>query len=418
MAQRAWQVYERFLVSNASQITALESSLRSITYILPGRFKDAEIAGEAIYAGVHLLGMYHDSVLFKIVYSRRNKGTDSLVKQARDELAGDLPKMSLHARYTNYWRSSSRMYRSAALMLMMIEATQLLIEMIARRKAKNHAWDVIVGIETLKALLRLGLVRASQDRPVIEPCLPQREIDPSLLERSANKELDTWLGERTGITHRSIHTLMAPKNQPGAEEPDLYDYLLSHTLTDQDVARPARLVRTLQGTIGSAAESLWILRPLLYVLALRKWGKRDFKPYVLSISMELFARFLRRRSFYLPYDDANKLPVPPMSSVSLMLSMLGIENSFFDWVAGSLSNTDPRCQLTKPISSVERDEWTARNRSLWWYLVRGPAWYNYTRPKIQGLVRRTENKRIIGIFGSIAGEYLPLVDEYYYYTAT
>ena len=43
MARRAWQAYERFLLSNASQITALESSLRSITYILPGRFKDSEL---------------------------------------------------------------------------------------------------------------------------------------------------------------------------------------------------------------------------------------------------------------------------------------------------------------------------------------------------------------------------------------
>ena len=43
MARRAWQAYERFLLANASQITALESSLRSITYVLPGRFKDAEL---------------------------------------------------------------------------------------------------------------------------------------------------------------------------------------------------------------------------------------------------------------------------------------------------------------------------------------------------------------------------------------
>jgi peroxin-16 len=37
------QWYESFLLSNASQITAVESSLRSITYFLPGRFPDAEL---------------------------------------------------------------------------------------------------------------------------------------------------------------------------------------------------------------------------------------------------------------------------------------------------------------------------------------------------------------------------------------
>ena len=50
--------YESFLLQHVSQVTALESSLRSMTYILPGRFKDAELAGEVIYALVHLLGLY------------------------------------------------------------------------------------------------------------------------------------------------------------------------------------------------------------------------------------------------------------------------------------------------------------------------------------------------------------------------
>ena len=42
-----FKAYEGFLVENASQITAVESSLRTLTYFLPGRFKDAELAGEA-----------------------------------------------------------------------------------------------------------------------------------------------------------------------------------------------------------------------------------------------------------------------------------------------------------------------------------------------------------------------------------
>ena len=39
--------YESFLINNVSVISTLESSLRSITWILPGRFKDAELASEA-----------------------------------------------------------------------------------------------------------------------------------------------------------------------------------------------------------------------------------------------------------------------------------------------------------------------------------------------------------------------------------
>ena len=39
--------YEDFLINNVSTISTLESSLRSITWFLPGRFKDAELASEA-----------------------------------------------------------------------------------------------------------------------------------------------------------------------------------------------------------------------------------------------------------------------------------------------------------------------------------------------------------------------------------
>ena len=39
--------YESFLVNNVSTISSVESTLRSITWLLPGRFKDAELASEA-----------------------------------------------------------------------------------------------------------------------------------------------------------------------------------------------------------------------------------------------------------------------------------------------------------------------------------------------------------------------------------
>jgi peroxin-16 len=39
--------YESFLINNVETISSLESTLRSISWFLPGRFKDAELASEA-----------------------------------------------------------------------------------------------------------------------------------------------------------------------------------------------------------------------------------------------------------------------------------------------------------------------------------------------------------------------------------
>jgi peroxin-16 len=38
--------YEAWLLNNISAMSTLESSLRSLTWFLPGRFKDAELASE------------------------------------------------------------------------------------------------------------------------------------------------------------------------------------------------------------------------------------------------------------------------------------------------------------------------------------------------------------------------------------
>jgi peroxin-16 len=47
--------YESFLINNVSTISTLESTLRSLTWFLPGRFKDAELASEARQLSLLLL---------------------------------------------------------------------------------------------------------------------------------------------------------------------------------------------------------------------------------------------------------------------------------------------------------------------------------------------------------------------------
>lgn len=47
MPTKYGKLYEEFIVSNASSIGSIESALRSLTYIIPGRFRDAEIASES-----------------------------------------------------------------------------------------------------------------------------------------------------------------------------------------------------------------------------------------------------------------------------------------------------------------------------------------------------------------------------------
>ncbi|KAJ8514706.1 hypothetical protein ONZ45_g7781 [Pleurotus djamor] len=131
--------YESFLINNVSTISTLESSLRSLTWFLPGRFKDAELASEALSTLLNVTSMYHDTLLARIVYS--------------DPKYRPLIPTSLHTRYTRAWTNQSSLYKWAARMLELIRFAELFIEMALRRRvSQKNKWRGIVLIEAIKCV--------------------------------------------------------------------------------------------------------------------------------------------------------------------------------------------------------------------------------------------------------------------------
>ncbi|EST07090.1 Peroxisome membrane protein, Pex16 [Kalmanozyma brasiliensis GHG001] len=522
--------YDDFLLNNASQITAVESSLRSITYFLPGRFKDAELAGEAIYASLNLLGLYHDSILARALEKQNplaitssnaseKQGFQSSLaplepSQRGSALTGLTP--SEHARYTQHFSRNSKSYNRVARTLVVVGYLELVAEMVARRKlGRRKAWDVVAAIEGLKVVLRLSLVQITGSRMAINPPIPEREVDPAALEQERVKtmgkladRLDTaaassssslslssaeqppkgyWKGSRTGLLRPTLASLrpgydqledeplpstaeldrrpphlralrinaaqsgsdtddtlvdstrlnasstltrtpngqdavspVARKDPPSPpihmkpwSESQINDYLLSRVLTVNDVRKPEDLVRPLRNRTGHLAEVLWILRPFLYVLALRRYGRRATLPFALSFALEYLAKELRGRSF----APATPGPKNLFATNPLMAALMG-QNPLTSILASVFMGANPADKAKRPISSVEDSEWAKRGNAFWWYLLRGPLWYSFTRPRLTNLVNRTQGKFLIGMVGGVLSDYLPLIDEYYYYSAT
>ncbi|KAG6885570.1 hypothetical protein C0993_012572 [Termitomyces sp. T159_Od127] len=129
--------YEAFLLENVSTISSLESSLRSITWFLPGRFKDAELASEALTSLLNVMSMYHDTLLAKIV--------------ERDRNYRPLIPPSLHTRFTRAWSDKSNRYKWAARALQFIRFLELVVEMGLRRKVSSKArWRGVLLLEIIK----------------------------------------------------------------------------------------------------------------------------------------------------------------------------------------------------------------------------------------------------------------------------
>lgn len=349
-------VYSDFVTKNASSVSQIESALRSLTYIIPGRFRDAEIASESLHSSIQLLSLYHDSLLARAV----------------SKLPGMPRLQSPHARYTKYWTSKSPFYRRIALLLQTAQYTELLWEMAAKRRGEKVRWRVVVLIEALKAICRLLLLRITGGRMVVPP-LPEREPVPEpeaeeeeeeeeeqlpdelgFLPPAAKKE-KTWQMPRTGL---SLPSLPSPS--------EISTFLMQKVLTADDIKPPSSLLPTLKAKPAQIAEVLHILRPVIYAVAMsRVKDKKSWKPWLTGIAVELAARQIRSE----------------------------------------------RGRFGERESQMEKDEWSRRGWAMGWWTLRGAFYENVTKGWVDGLVNA---KYMPGLVGGILEDYAFLWEEYHF----
>ncbi|KAG6355480.1 hypothetical protein INS49_003442 [Diaporthe citri] len=425
-------MYDDFVTKNASQVSQLESALRSLTYIIPGRFRDAELATESIHSSVQLLSLYHDLLLFRssLSPSASTKGPTTLSK-------------SLHARYTRFWAAKSTLYRRVAIVLQMVQYTELLLEMWAKRRGEAVRWRVVVLIEAAKAFCRLLLLRITRSRPLVTPVLPEREKvpEPGEEEDEADdgKALAELMGEESSeragenghangsatgdnalVKHDgtngngaalngngngkmngngTLHKLNGHASTPPTAAPspqkewsmprtgltlpslpakgDISTYLLSRVLTADDIKPATKLLHSLAGS-AHTAEVLHILAPLVYAIALSRTdaGRRrtSWAPWLVGLSVQLAARQLAARA----REGGG---------------------------AGGSGNL-------RTGTALEKEEWTRRGRAMWWWLMRGAAYENVVKGVVGGVRRR-----VPGFVGTILEDYEYLWENYYFSTS-
>lgn len=204
-------------------------------------------------------------------------------------------------------------------------------------------WRVVIILELAKAICRLLLLRLTGSRPLLTPPLPEREVDPSMLEEE--QEAEVGYGSETGSEsegeQQPAHWKMPRTglDLPALPAPGkISQYLLSKVLTADDVKPPAQLLHRIRGS-GYAAEVLYILRPVVYAIAMRKFAKdrKSWTPWLLGFGLEFAARQLNKRE---------------------------LETT----VPGGLGG----------VSALEREELSRRAWAMGWWAVRGAFYENVT----------------------------------------
>ncbi|KAL5332322.1 peroxisome membrane protein [Aspergillus crustosus] len=379
-------LYEDFVTKNASSIGQVESALRSLTYIIPGRlgmiiqvlahwrlsldsigrYRDSEIPSECVHSGVQLLSLYHDGLISKVI--------SNLPPSIRR------PSPTPHTRYTKYWTSQSSLYQKVALTLRTVQYTELLWEMMSRRRGEKFRGRVVVLIEVLKAICRLFLLRLTNSRPLVSPPLPERESDPRSVEEEEDGDWDGMespVSERTSDLYWTMpRTGLSLPSLPDAN--DVSNFLISRVLTADDIKPPTALLHRVTGQ-GHLAEVLHILRPVVYALALQRFSgdKRSWRPWLIGFGMEYGCRQLAKAEIR-------------------------------DRVAGGL----------RGLTNLEREELKKRGWSMGWWLMRGAFYENVTKSTLKGLTGKMKGKPLLDLVGSIIEDYEYLWDNYYFSTAT
>ncbi|KAI8360008.1 peroxisome membrane protein [Blakeslea trispora] len=361
-------LYQDFLLKNASQITSIESSLRSLTYILPGRFHDAELASQALYAALNLVGLYHTSILRKAVQVH-----------AKENKTGPVEESAFN-RYLSFWTSQSTTAHSALTLLSVISYTQVLMEMTVLKKlGRKKQWQLITAIETIKVILRLSLFQSTSYRMTLEPTHLERDVDPSTLESNNTPkqhatQQDGWVGKRTGVVvpslSQSVHLNRQPSNQNA--HTDVTDFLLSKVLTPEKLRKPRQMVQV-QKNLSKLGELLYILRPLIYVLSIVRFGRRSWKPWFISLLVEIGSDVAVKKG----YRNGSRYSMMPL----------------------------------------EKQEFQRRLKQLLLYFMRGAFYLHITRPRLEKMCNRLEHKPVLSIVSSVLRDYLPLWEQIYFYTS-
>jgi peroxin-16 len=352
-------MYSNFITKNQSSVTQIESALRSLTYIIPGRFRDAELASESLHSSIQLLSMYHDTVLTRAI----------------SKLPGMPRQQSPHNRYTKFWIVKSKMYRRVATLLSMIQYTELLWEMMAKRKGEKMRWRIVVILEVVKAICRFLLLRITNSRPLVTPALPEREIIPEDAEKEesesdfedegfhegSEKSMGSSSGTGSAKEYKMKRTGLSLPTLPNPS--DISSYLLSKVLTADDIKAPSSLLNPIRGS-AQLAEILHILQPVIYAVAMsRSKDKKNWQPWLLGLSIEYAARQLRKDGLR--------------------------------------------------TTALEREQWGKRGWAMGWWAMRGAFYENVTK----GFLHRTSEK-LPSLVSGVLEDYLYLWDGYYFSTSS